>query len=242
MSNADAPAASDAMHATTGRYIDTLCGGCGKRLRVAAEHVGKKARCPHCQSVYTVPPQSTVSGAGYELASPQAPAEQTWQMKSPEGLVFGPVSKEVLDRWRDEGRITHQAQLLPAGGQQWLWATEVYPEVAKALPMTPVPTPSATTAEGILLENLPHSYYASGIEPPRGALVLVLSILGFATACAAPSILAVALGWWDLKRMKAGKMDPAGRTQTIIGIVLGCIWIVANLGVLAAIVWVRMNV
>jgi hypothetical protein len=240
MSHADA--ISDANPAAAESYIDTLCGGCGKRLRVAAEHAGKKARCPHCQNVYTVPPQSTVSSAGYERAAPQAPAEQTWQMKTPEGLVFGPVSKEELDRWRDQGRITHQAQLLPAGGQQWLWATEVYPEIARAEPMTPVPAPGARTAGGMALENLPHSYYASGIEPPRGALVLVLSILGFTTACAVPSIIAVVLGWWDLKLMKAGKMDPAGRTQTIIGIVLGCVWIVANLGLLAAIVWVRMNV
>lgn len=41
--------------------------------------------------------------------------------------------------------------------------------------------------------------------------------------------------------MKAGEMDPASRTQTIIGIVLGCIWIVGKLGLLVAIVWVWMN-
>ena len=218
--------------------IDTLCGGCGKQLRVAAEHAGKKARCPHCQTVYTIPHQSTVSAAGYELARPAAPAEQTWQMKSPEGLVFGPVSKDELDRWRDEGRITHQMQLLPSGGQQWLSAAAVFPEVARAMPMTPVPALGAKSAGDASLPNAMHSYYASGIEPPRGALILVLGILGFATACALPSLIAVALGWWDLKLMKAGKMDPAGRTQTIIGIVLGCIWIVGNLGLLAAIVWV----
>jgi phage FluMu protein Com len=233
-----APNLSDANPVTTESYIDTLCSDCGKRLRVAAEHAGKKARCPHCQTVYTVPPQSTVTSAGYELPSPSAPAEQTWQMKTPEGLVYGPVSKKELDRWRDEGRMTHRSQLLPAGGQQWLWATEVYPEIAKAEPMTPVPTHDTKGPGGGALEHLPHSYYASGIEPPRGTLVLVLSILGITMVCALLSLIAVILGWSDLRQMKAGKMDPAGRTQTIIGIVLSCIWIVLNLGVLAAIVWV----
>ncbi|HZL90684.1 MAG TPA: hypothetical protein VFB96_20110 [Pirellulaceae bacterium] len=242
MSLSDVAATGDTNPLAAESYIDTLCGECGKRLRVAAEHAGKKARCPHCQTVYVIPPQSTVSSAGYELVAPPAQAEHTWQMKSPEGLVYGPVSKAELDRWRDQGRITHQAQLLPPGGPEWLWATEVYPEIAKAVAMTPVLTVGAKTADGSSVESLPHSYYASGIEPPRGALVLVLSILGFTTACAIPSILAVTLGWYDLKLMKAGKMDPAGRGLTIAGIVLGCVWIVVSLGLLAAIVWVWLNV
>ena len=34
--------------------IDTVC-NCGKRLRVADEHAGKKARCPQCGAIYVVP-------------------------------------------------------------------------------------------------------------------------------------------------------------------------------------------
>lgn len=220
---------------TTAVYIDTQCGGCGRRLRVAAEHAGKQARCPHCDLVYTVPPRSTLTGAGFEVQSPQHAAGDAWQMKSPDGMVFGPVTKEGLDRWRGEGRLTDRSQVLPPGGAQWLWATEVYPDLAPAAAMQPL-VAKDNPRDGTPAEPTLHSYYASGIEPNRGLLVLVLSILGFTTACAIPSLMAVILGWVDLRAMKAGRMEPAGRGLTITGIVLGIFWTVVNLGVITAIV------
>lgn len=219
---------------TTAVYIDTQCGGCGRRLRVAAEHAGKRARCPHCDLVYTVPPRSTLTGAGFEVQSPQQAAGDAWQMKSTDGMVFGPVTREGLDRWRQEGRLTDRSQVLPPGGGQWLWATEVYPDLAPAAAMEPV-VAKENPRDGTQLEPTLHSYYAAGIEPNRGLLILVLSILGFTTACAIPSILAVILGWADLRAMKAGKREPAGRGLTITGIVLGIFWIVVNLGLITAI-------
>jgi hypothetical protein len=217
---------------TTDTYIDTLCSGCGKRLRVAGEHAGKKARCPHCQLVYTVPPQNTVSSAGYEMSIPAAPTGESWQVKSPDGLVYGPVSKEELDGWRDAGRISHRSQLLPTGGQQWLWATEVYPELTPAVPMSPVamtthtapPTPQTTPAL--------HPYYTRGIQPHRGPLVLALAIVGIFTLCAAPSLIGLVLGLYDLRLMKHEKMDPAGRGLTIGGIVVSIGVIILSLCVL----------
>ncbi len=35
--------------------IETICSGCGKKLAVADEHAGKRARCPACGQIYTVP-------------------------------------------------------------------------------------------------------------------------------------------------------------------------------------------
>ncbi|MEX2027836.1 MAG: hypothetical protein WEH44_11045, partial [Pirellulaceae bacterium] len=177
---------------TTDTFIDTLCGGCGKRLRVGGEHAGKKARCPHCQLVYTVPPQNTVSSAGYEMSLLAPPTGESWQVKSPDGLVYGPVSKMELDGWRDAARISHRSQLLPTGGQQWLWATEVYPELTPAASMTPV----AMTADSAPSTPLPklHPYYARGMQPHRGPLVLALAIVGVFTLCAAPSLIGLILG------------------------------------------------
>ena len=220
---------------TTAVYIDTQCGGCGRRLRVAAEHAGKQARCPHCDLVYTVPARSTLTSAGFEVQLPQHATGDTWQMKSPDGMVFGPVAKEGLDRWRDEGRMTDRSQVLPPGGAQWLWATDVYPDLAPAAAMQPIAL-KENVRDGTPVEPTLHSYYASGIEPNRGLLVLVLSILGFTTACAIPSLMAVILGWVDLRAMKAGKMEPAGRGLTITGIVLGIFWTIVNLGIITAIV------
>jgi hypothetical protein len=218
---------------TTDTYIDTLCGGCGKRLRVSGEHAGKKARCPHCQTVYIVPPQNRVSSAGYELSLPAAPTGETWQLKSPGGLVYGPVSKEELDAWRDAGRVTHRSQLLPTGGQQWLWATDVYPDLIPAAAMMPVAMQADSAAQAAPLQPTLHSYYARGIQPDRGPLVLVLSILGIFTLCAVPSILALILGLYDLRQMKREKMDPAGRSLTIAGIIVAIGWIVLNVGIIA---------
>lgn len=50
--------------------IETICTGCGQRLRVAAEHAGKKARCPSCGTIYEVPLPGVVS-----RPSPSAPAD-----------------------------------------------------------------------------------------------------------------------------------------------------------------------
>jgi hypothetical protein len=223
---------------TTETFIDTLCSGCGKRLRVSAEHAGKKARCPHCQQVYTVPPQNTVSGAGYELSVPTPPSGQSWQVKSADGLVYGPVSKEELDGWRDAGRISHRSQLLPIGGAQWLWATDVYPELTPAAPMTPV-SQVADTAPAAPVNAALSSYYARGIQPHRGALVLALAIVGIFTFCAVPSLIGVILGLYDLRLMKREIMDPAGRGLTIAGIVLSLGFIVLSIGVIvmAAVAW-----
>lgn len=46
--------------------IESICGGCGKRLRVSDQHGGKKARCPGCGTIYIVPP-------GRSAAAPATP-------------------------------------------------------------------------------------------------------------------------------------------------------------------------
>lgn len=221
---------------TTASTIDTLCSGCGKHLRVAAEYAGKKARCPHCQLVYTVPAESRVTMAGNERLSPPGVTGETWQVRSPEGLVYGPVSKAELDRWRDEGRITHQSQLLPAGGQQWMWGTDVYPQLALAKPMTPVSGPLAAAGGVPSPQQGLHPFYADGIQPHRGVLVLVASVLGIATLCAVPSVMGLILGIYDLRLMSLGKMDRRGRGMTIVGVVLSAFWTLANVVVIVGVI------
>lgn len=46
--------------------IESVCAGCGKRLSVADENAGKRARCPACGHIYTVPP----AGSPFSGASP----------------------------------------------------------------------------------------------------------------------------------------------------------------------------
>src|SRR5262245_49846997 len=57
------------------------------------------------------------------------PLGEEWHLKTADGEEYGPVSREELDGWLEEGRITAECQLLSGGEEQWRWATEVFPEL-----------------------------------------------------------------------------------------------------------------
>jgi len=72
------------------------------------------------------------------------------------------------------------------------------------------------------------------VEPHRASVVLVLGVLGLAI-CFICGIFAWVMGTTDLAKMRAGTMDPAGRSETHIGWILGIVSTL--LGVLAIIVF-----
>jgi hypothetical protein len=63
---------------------------------------------------------------------------------------------------------------------------------------------------------------AGNLEPHRDSTVLIFGILSF-VICLVFGILAWVLGSNDLKKMDAGIMDPAGRSNTKTGRILGMI-------------------
>lgn len=92
-------------------------------------------------------------------------------------------------------------------------ATTVYPNL-----------PSAAAhgyQTGELISARPANAYA---EPHRGAVILILGILGLLLTCPILSIMAWVMGAKDLATMKAGVMDPAGRDMTRVGYALGLFW------------------
>lgn len=222
--------------------IETICQGCQKRLRVADEHAGKLAKCPHCQAVYTVPqPIAGWSPAGTTSSDP-ASADR-WHLKTPDGLSFGPVSRAELDRWLTEGRVTAASQILHEANGQWVWASQVYPHLAisTAAQASPSPFAPGTLAKPIDLTANPFSDnvnpYASpsaaGYAPltprhyreqSRGGTILTLSIVG-PLFCIFMSIAAVVMGFTDLNEMKRGVRDPSGRGLTIAGLVISCVYL-----------------
>lgn len=202
--------------------IDSTCQTCGKHLRVADEHAGQPARCPNCHSLYTVPPRSI--GMALTLAAP-GEYPDSWQMKTPEGLVYGPVTKLELDGWCRQGRVTPRCQLLQERRDNWMWAGELYPELQQtAAAMTPAQLSPVTAY--VPMPIVPGSAYYP--KAHRGMLVLVLGLLGYASFCFVVSIVAIILGWQDLSDMKSGRMDPEGRMLTIVGMVLAGVWILGN--------------
>jgi hypothetical protein len=63
------------------------------------------------------------------------------------------------------------------------------------------------------------------LQPHRGAIVLVLGILGL-VICFICGIIAWVMGKQDLAEMDAGRMDPSGRSLTQAGKICGMISVI----------------
>jgi hypothetical protein len=197
--------------------IETDCQGCGSRLRVADEFAGRKARCPHCKTVYTVPgtPGSAPMDRGL------------WRMQADDGAVYGPVPKEELDNWAAEGRITAGSLLRREGEHAWLPAAEVYRSLGTAAtprnPFGEQPTASAGTPAPRRAQAAPQTGVARrAYQPHRGGMVLTLGILGL-LCCQLIAPIAWITGYTDLRSMDRGQMDPEGRSLTQVGMILGIV-------------------
>lgn len=69
-----------------------------------------------------------------------------------------------LDEWVDEGRVTADWQILRDGGDQWQWASDVYPQLA--IPSSPRhPRPSDTPTLG----NPTSGFPVIDTSPERGS-------------------------------------------------------------------------
>jgi hypothetical protein len=66
------------------------------------------------------------------------------------------------------------------------------------------------------------------LKPHRGAVVLVLGILGI-VVCFICGIIAWVMGNGDLREMSAGIMDPSGRGLTRAGKICGMIGVILNI-------------
>ncbi|MCR9117018.1 MAG: hypothetical protein NXI22_08765 [bacterium] len=223
--------------------IESDCSGCGKRLRVADEHRGKKARCPHCNTVYVVGGETTQSAKdpflSSEVTSPLSSAKTSaadeagtqWLMRTPEGNTYGPVSRKELDGWQRDGRISADCFLRTATSNDWQPAATVYPQLQSRVtspgvstadtgsgdPYRPPgfsPGPSTVTGSGQRSYQTPH----------RGVLILVLALVGW-SGCPILTVIALVMAFQDLAEMKAGRMDPEGRQLTEAGKIIAIIYL-----------------
>lgn len=217
--------------------VETICTGCGKRLRVSDEHAGKLARCPQCQTTYTVPAAAAATGMPSQPLVNMSATVDRWQLRTSDGLTYGPIAKAELDRWLAEGRVTPQSQILQEGAGQWRGAAEIYPQLAaasatpdKSNPFADQPATQNPYAGPSLAAAYPATAYApsyssydpatgSYLAPHRGVMVLILGILGL-TFCGLLGIPALAMGLHDLREIGAHRMDPSGRGLTLAGTIL----------------------
>lgn len=249
--------------------LEIPCGGCGRALRVAAEHAGKMARCPVCGNITHVPAALVAGGAAsastsdgaaaanpsgtFTSALPYAPTQPApasihgataeWYMKTPEEQTFGPASFPDLERWVQEGRITADCQVCQGAAGNWQPAERLFPSLKAQPTFSPQYAPpgfSSPPAPSVYPAASQNPYAAPSIQSPnrymaphRGALILVLGLMGLVIQCPVFPLMSWVMGSNDLREMQAGRMDPMGRDLTkagmVIGMVLSILWILAFL-------------
>lgn len=256
--------------------IETVCAGCNLKLRVGDEHQGKQARCPVCGHIYTIPvvpaqgarfarPATSEAAAGgittfrADETSPVAACTAVcdagrrpglWRMKTPEGQVYGPVTRAELDRWMSEGRIAGDCDLR-RDGDGWIAADQVYPSLRPAMaaassspPAVVHPSPYSPVAGRFAYDRVPganevrqaglsNQGYALGSSgsvwrlPHRGGFVLGLGVTGLVfgllLGCPVFSVMAWVIGSGDLREIREGRRDDAGYSTTRAGQVLGMV-------------------
>lgn len=228
--------------------IETICKGCARKLRVADEHAGRKARCPHCKTVYDVPIPSELSSryaSSQDRESLRSEAASVgsidsaamWEMRTADGAVYGPVSRNELDEWYRDGRIPPDAELLRQGSTSWVRATAVYADlsgggVSSSNPFgSNVAPQTAVGGSGPYQLRQPTRGYSGA--PHRGGLVLTFGILSWVLCVfncfiinVGFAIAAWTMGRADLAAMREGRMDPSGQSLTQAGVTLGMVNII----------------
>lgn len=215
--------------------IETICSGCGKTLAVPDEHAGKKARCPACGQIYTIPHASNEGDSPFtenrsaDSAEPSQPSytasqsdsgsqsdagadEQFW-MRTASGQEYGPTDRATLDRWFQEGRVGADYQIRQGSGGIWQSAPSFQP--ARHAPASGNPyadSPYQPPAPGQGMYTYP--------KADQSGLVLAMGILGF-LVCPLFGLIAWVLGHGALKDIQAGRADPANKTLVQVGYYLG---------------------
>jgi len=150
--------------------IEFACNSCGKRLRVKDAAAGKRVKCPGCQAVLRVPgggAAAPAAPAAQPTASAPAAAEM-WYAKTEDEQTYGPVSRQELDEWATEGRLTADSQILREGASQWQWATDLYPQLSQ--PQQPAPAaPGPATPGPAGGSSNPFDFAAAGSPAPQAA-------------------------------------------------------------------------
>lgn len=235
---------------------ETPCPGCGVVLATSEEHAGKQARCPECSALFVVPEKPAVSSdpaakepapIEAEEAKPappeSAPQEEApvaeappldtrrWWLKTPQGVVYGPVWKQQLDAWCEEGRIADDCQVKHEEELAWRDAHLEYPMLREDAPpptFTSIAAPLETAAPAPRAPSGTVNLHPKIVLPHRGIIIAALGVAGWITLiCPIFGVIAWNMGNRDLELMAAGQMDASGMRMTQLGRMLGLIHVLS---------------
>ena len=206
--------------------IEFICKECKTHLRLDPKDAGNKVRCPHCGMIQAGPdwhpperPQDDHTAAtkrpGQETAYLGTPtfadAGQDWLLKTPDGKIYGPVTRQTLDEWSNQGRVSTECYLKQNEETQWQKAEVLMPHVAE---MNVIRTPASSVSTEA---NEPHTTrrltFGLSDEPRSNHAVWILScaLLGFFSEQALFSLIAVV---WGLVELKAKPEETVEKRQS----------------------------
>lgn len=156
-----------------------------------------------------------------------AERDDAWNLRTPEGTIYGPVPKAQLDQWVREGRVTSDCTVQAPPAASWQQADVVYPALQD--PVIEPWTAPTRESQGAYMNGTPAPRVSQVfLVPHRGTLILVLALVGLVVQCPVFSLLAWVLGSTDLGEMRSGRMDPAGEPATragrLVGMLLVFVW------------------
>lgn len=202
--------------------IQIHCGQCDAKLHVEDSLVGGEVRCPKCEYVIQVQQETAESEASEQTSADRVESttngtteeEHAWHLRIPEGRVYGPVDKKILDQWVTEGRVSHDCEVRHDGSTEddWHSAVITYPMLRE---------------EGNPFRTRRSTGVPQRLKPHRGPLIFALAIAG----CLVPflSIWPAILGTRDLRQMNLGRMDASGdvltRAGQAVAMVSSMIWV-----------------
>ena len=220
--------------------IEFTCKECRTELRLDKRDANQKVRCPHCGMIQTGPgwqPNSRSTNDGEQktayadqetayLGNPQiveqsnaTSAAEEWLLKTPDEKIYGPVTRQTLDEWTEQGRVSPSCFLKRRGETEWKNADALVPQVAERRTLyheSPSISPSAPLRSSGTLRR-------RATRPNRGIWILVCALIGFFNLNEVFSLIAIIWGSLELKAISEGSVEKRQSAMIVWGIVLGVI-------------------
>ncbi len=128
-----------------------LCDNCQTKYQHDPALVGQAIRCRMCGYVFRVPAEVEVA------LEEKRRGTGRWFLRFENGRQFGPVMKEMIAEWVQEGRASGESWIFEEGTEDWHQLKEIFPELVKQINDAPIdpyaPEPLTVTripASGLL--------------------------------------------------------------------------------------------
>jgi hypothetical protein len=222
--------------------INTSCSGCGSALSIDEEFAGRRAKCPSCGQIYTVPysnsEQPAKSSEAIDLQLAEGLPNQYW-MRATEGNIYGPVDRDTLTLWFREGRVGIGYHIRQGVDGVWKEASLYRPQVqTNPYGVSGVANAASATSTGSFDSGQSGSLLHRYPKADQGLVVLSCSILAWVTLCGFFGIAAFMIGKNALADIDQGRASPKDRSMVLVGFWIGLVNVVLNaILIIIGLVW-----